>query len=488
MIKRIRHWLKKGRRGYDLAAPSRFHDTHFVKADNSDADTVIEAALETARNRCRYEVRNNTYARGIIETLANDLIGTGPRLQLKTDDIAFNRTAEQRFVTWAEHCDAAGRQDLADLLRLVMLQLCESGEAFIHVYTDPAGPAGLESLRLLAIEPDRVATPAGMIYDDKIHQGIETDAVGKPLRYYVSKHHPGSMAAGFGAALNEYDIVDADRMIHLARLDRPGQTRGMPWLTPAMDLFAQLRRYTLAVIRAAETAASVSGLLESDIPLGDGESVEEFEALEIEHDMMMTLPAGQRFNQVKAEQPVNTYDMFKREIINEIARCINMPYNVAAANSASYNYASGRLDWQVYFRSLAVIRRWLARHLLDRVLGLWLAEAVLIDPDLAAAPPVTRTLIDWVWPGAEHVDPAKEATAQDIHLKNMTTTLAAEYAKQGKDWRLEIEQIADERKALSELGIANANEGTHDTQTQPPKTDDDDDAGTGDRGRIRAVR
>ena len=37
--------------------------------------------------------------------------------------------------------------------------------------------------------------------------------------------------------------------------DRPGQARGIPDITPALPLFAQLRRFTLAVLAAAETAA-----------------------------------------------------------------------------------------------------------------------------------------------------------------------------------------------------------------------------------------
>ncbi len=35
-----------------------------------------------------------------------------------------------------------------------------------------------------------------------------------------------------------------------------------------------------------------------------------------------------------AEQPATTYAEFKREILNEIARCLNMPFNVAAGNSS----------------------------------------------------------------------------------------------------------------------------------------------------------
>ena len=79
----------------------------------------------------------------------------------------------------------------------------------------------------------------------------------------------------------------------------------------------------------------------------------------------------------------------------------------------------------------------------------------------------------WFWDGLEHVDPSKEATypptrrvasrsevatsgAQEKRLANNTTTLAAEYAKQGKDWETELRQIAKEQKLMDELGIAGA--------------------------------
>ena len=32
------------------------------------------------RNRSRYEVANNPYAKGVVLTLASDVLGTGPRL------------------------------------------------------------------------------------------------------------------------------------------------------------------------------------------------------------------------------------------------------------------------------------------------------------------------------------------------------------------------------------------------------------------------
>ena len=67
----------------------------------------------------------------------------------------------------------------------------------------------------------------------------------------------------------------------------------------------------------------------------DGSSdFEPFDQVEIERRLMVTLPAGWQMAQFRAEQPSTGYKEFKSEILNEIARCLNMPFNVAAGNSA----------------------------------------------------------------------------------------------------------------------------------------------------------
>ena len=130
---------------------------------------------------------------------------------------------------------------------------------------------------------------------------------------------------------------------------------------------------------------------------------------------------------------------------------MNIPYNIAACNSSGYNYASGRLDHQTYYKSLKVDQTFIEQTVLDRILERWLREWSLVN----------RTKVDecdcrhvWFWDGHEHVDPSKEATAQEKRLANNTTTLAAEYAKQGKDWETELRQRAKEKSLMDELGLS----------------------------------
>jgi len=160
---------------------------------------------------------------------------------------------------------------------------------------------------------------------------------------------------------------------------------------------------------------------------------------------------------MNAEQPATTYGEFKKEILNEIARCLNVPFNVAAGNSSGYNYSSGRLDHQTYFKSIRVEQSEMAHIALDPLLRAFLTEAILVRGLL---PPQTRALIaagdlphQWYWDGMEHVDPAKEATAQATRLTSNTTTLAYEFARQGKNWEVELRQRAKEVALQKELGL-----------------------------------
>src|SRR5690606_16006442 len=110
---------------------------------------------------------------------------------------------------------------------------------------------------------------------------------------------------------------------------------------------------------------------------------------------------------------------------------------------------------------------------LDRILHAWLDEAVLIEGLL----PQSMRSVDsfaphtWFWDGVEHVDPAKEANAQATRLTNHTTTLAIEYARQGRDWEEELKQRAKEIALMKRLGLPAAEAQPADTTDT---TDEDD--------------
>lgn len=440
---------------YDAAQTTQDNINHWVMADPLSPDAAMTPAVRRVlRNRARYESANNSYCRGIVSTLANDTVGCGPRLKVNTASPRADREIERSFHAWMESID------LAHKLRTMRQALCVDGEVFAMFTTNPR----LEGVQLdvKLIEAEQIATPAPMLLREV--DGIEYDRAGNPAVYHLLKTHPGAL---YQLPNMEYDRISSEMMMHLFRSDRPGQHRGIPELTPALPLFAMLRRYTLATLSAAETAADFAAVLFTNTPANDLPDVEPFVPLNIQPRSMMALPEGWQLGQMQAEQPTTTYGNFKAEILNEIARCLNMPFNIAACNSSMYNYSSGRLDHQTYFKSLRVDREKMRIAVLDRIFRAWVEEASQILGVIPSGTGPSREWNwSWVWDGSEHVDPQSEASAQATRLESNTTTLAAEYAKLGKDWETELEQRARELERMRQLGITPATQASEASQPQ----------------------
>lgn len=457
----VRHHI---RARYDAALTTDNNRRHWANADGLSANAANSPTVRRIlRNRSRYEVANNSYARGIVLTLANDCIGTGPRLQMLTGISANNTLIEKAFSAWAANVG------LPEKLRTMRMAKAEDGEAFALLFNNHAiqNPVKLD---LKLVEADQVTTPDfrfPLTGDAKAVDGIVFDTFGNPVEYHVLRRHPGERLSSDA----ELDRVPADTVLHYFRVDRPGQRRGIPEITAALPLFAMLREYSLATLDAAKAAAYFAGVLYTDSPAnGESDSVEPMDTIELERNTLMTMPGGWKIGQVDAKQPASTYPEFKKEVLNEIARCINMPYNIAAANSSGFNYSSGRLDHAVYFKSLRVEQASLSTCILDRLFSAWIAEAVGVEGFLPQ--PLRMTTTDWshqwFWDGHDHVDPQKEATAQATRLQNHTTTLAEEYARRGRDWEAELRQRAKETALMNELGLTPA-AAQPTAVTQPPQ-------------------
>jgi lambda family phage portal protein len=426
---------------FDSAQTTPDNRRHWANADLLSADAAATPEVRRIlRSRARYEVANNCYARGIILTLANDVIGTGPRLQMLADDDEVNSTVEREFVRWAR----AVR--LAEKLRTMRMARAADGEAFALLFSNGNLPHPVK-LDIRLIEADQVATPGLAPASGSAVDGIVFDECGNPREYHLLKAHPGSGKAALGA---DYERVPAESMVHWFRVDRPGQSRGVPELTPSLPLFAQLRQYRQAVLDAARTAANIALFMKTNAPAGgEAAEVEPLATMDLEPNMAVFTPEGWEPAQIKAEQPTTTFSEFCTGVIAEAARPFSMPKNVALCDSSGYNYASGRLDHQTYFKSIRVEQSHLEDVVLDRILAAWLVEAAKVF----GLAPLEDWPHQWFWEGREHVDPQKEATAQAQRLANHTTTLAAEYARAGKDWETELRQRAKEVTLMKELGL-----------------------------------
>ncbi len=393
---------------WDAAQTTTNNQNAWAYADDFSATSAANPdVLRVLRARSRYEFQeNNSYGKGMLLAQANFTVGTGPRLEINMPETDVDEVIEQEFARWMK---AVG---LAEMLRTSRMSKAVDGDTFLVAIDNPKLPTQVQ-LDFRSYEAEQCSTPEyGKIFDERVEvDGIHFDEYGNPTTYDFLKFHPGSTNVNF---TDEYVSVGADRVIHLFRQDRPGQRRGVPETAPALPLMPILRRYTLATLEAATSAAYWMALIHTDAPADTGPAEiqdGDFAAFNLERNAAMSLPEGWKISQLKPEHPTTTYGDFKKEILEEIARCLEIPFNIASGNSSDYNFASGRLDWQSFFRSVEVERQYYERVCLDRIFYMWLDEALLIPGYLPPLGNVSEVPHAWHWDGFPVVDPTKEANA-----------------------------------------------------------------------------
>jgi len=462
------HYAVRG--GFDAASRSPEAMRHWHAADGLSADAALSATVRhIVISRARYECANNGYADGIIQTLAEDAVGTGPRLQLflsESPDLqpreknarASLQRREMRFRDWSEQID------LTEKLKLARIAKARDGEVFLRIVRNPkiSGAAQFDVVLFEAEQVgSRIISEYADYYEDgtiKEFDGIQYDRFGNPSAFRFWKVHPG--ATGIGFITDDSVLVPADKVIQYAHIMRPGQHRGLSEIASTLNIFNDLRRYTNAVLSAAETAAEISFLLHTDTPADadeyDGNAKQQspikfMDVVELVRNAGLALPEGWDANQMKTEHPQDKYVDFVDAKIAEAARPLSMPFAIAKGDCSKSNYASGRLDHQIYHKKIFGERKRIERNILNRLLNEFESFDRIAFP--ADYQDENFVLHSWMWDGFEHVDPVKEANAQAIRLKNHTTTLAEECAREGKDYELVLRQIAREAQLAAELGL-----------------------------------
>ena len=423
------------------------------------------------RRRARYERDNDPHLCGLTKTLAHDLVGTGPRLQLMVGESQHEAAA---FVaaSYAAWCRAT---DLAEKLRIMHEVRPVDGESFGQFTTNPLIPHPVK-LDLRVIESEQVATPGatGLPYQDL--DGIEFDQFGNPTYYHVLREHPGD-SWSWG---QEYDRVPAKLMVHWFRPTRPGQSRGASELAASLPIGAQTRRYANAVLTAAEYAASINAVLKTNLstPEGAAPTYEEFDEVPFGKGVGLTLPSEWDMSQFKAEQPTGTYEQFVTSKRSEMGRPVLAPRNQVTGDSSAFNFASGRLDHLPYQRVIWIERDRLRARVLDKLFLAWVMEAQLLGLIPDSLPPVNEWVWDWHWDGFASLDPVKETDAVEKRLGLNLTTLAEECAAEGKNWREVIDQRAVELAYMRKKGVlaAPVAEQEADDPTEEEEVEDEQEA------------
>lgn len=432
------HRRRKLVASYDAAGSSDEYKNYWAPADALDADSANSPQVRaTLVKRSRYDVANNGFSDGIAMTYATDLIGKSPSLRMQTGSEGFNRMVELAWWNWTKEIQFRRK------LWCIAHAKHQDGEGF-GVLRRNSKLKSRVKLDWVLHETEQCQTPYLPYNQPGQLDGIKFDDFGNATSYDFLKYHPGSNLSGSNAFMTP-ESVPAAFVTHWFKLRRPGQHRGIPECASTLNLGASARRWREATVAAAENIADFSLFIKTQFEPEEMDSVSAMSTLDIQKRMMTALPAGYDAFQPKAEQPTANHAEFSKSLVNEQARPKSMPYNKAACDSSSYNYASGRLDHQTYYGHLDSDRQDCEDCVLEPMFAVWFDYAVTAYNWIGGNPDAisegARTHV-WDWPKHQVADIESEANAADKKLKNGTSSIASEHIASGLDPEDELQKTA----------------------------------------------
>lgn len=463
---------------YDAAQEGREDRRHWEYTDNlSPVQANSRAVREKIRRKSRYELDNNGPGKGIVKTYVNDLIGTAPSLTVAIKDRdADAEIIQQKFTKWAK------KRHLGKKMRIARQAQLRDGESFAVFHGNKSNAFPIQ-LDLTCLESEMCQDPTYEVMKDSEYQnvdGIFYDSNRNPVKYRFLKEHPGGLS--YHSIQTSFQDYDAKWVHHFFDEERPGQARGVPELSATLLQFANLRRYSKAVLGAAEISAELTGVVETTSNAEDEDGADPLnvgEEIAVNRNTLTTLPMGWKMNAFKPEQPTTTYGDFKKEVLTDVARPLCMPRNKSTGSSADYNYSSGKLDFQAYNRQHKIEQNDLEETFLQKAFELWFEEASNIRGYLPNVD-IDDITLEWTWDSDEDIDPSKDASANETKLNSNQTNLKEIYARKNKDWRVALLQRAAEIKFCKEHGIdTSTDKKTQQSKDSSMKDEEDDMDGEG---------
>jgi len=467
-----------------------------------EASDDVRAAWTTAASRAIDLIQNSGWIAGAVDQSIAYTVGTGLRLACKPDSVALGWTAdetqqwaqtvERRWEAWANRpieCDIAGQSTIGKMQAQALRSHFAYGEVLAtmpFLKRDPGGQYGTKVQMLPPLRLSQDNNPPTM------RQGVIQDIFGFPLAYRIK-----SAPDQFNVVPRYRDIPARDpwgRSLVIHVFDgQPGQTRGIPLITPALRVmrqFDQLADATLTTtLLQTIFAASVKSPNPTDETLQAFQDLVEQRASEAgaagavpspfesmlnmragwydntqidlgSHGKIAHLAPGDELNFHSSQHPNSTYETFARFLLREVARCLGITYEDFTGDYTQATYSSVRMATSAMWMITVYRRVNIVAPFLNPIFESWLEEDIErgwtpfpggVDGFIANRAAASRA--HWRGPAKPQADDAKFASAVQT-LRNMGV-VSDEWicAELGEDWQDIADQLAREKAYREGLGL-----------------------------------
>lgn len=446
-----------------------------------DADSNILPDLPTLREYSQDALRNSPIAGGAINTNITRIVGTGMKVKPQIDRSVLTHLTKEQADDWEKEArreyllatetreiDAERQLPFSLYQGLALRKTLEDGDVFINMprFSRPGSPY---KLKLQMIEGARVCNKNFVTDTPEMVAGIGKDKHGAPETVFVLNRHPGNyMYRPLGGdkweELKMFGAkTGAPQVLQLYDKLRPGQTRGVPYLAPVVELIKQLGRYTDAEVMAAVVTGMLTvfvtneagnpEILNQDGYLTDTKNINT-EGMELGSGSVLGLVPGEKVETVDPNRPNTAFDPFMMAIMRQIGAQLELPFELLVKHfTASYSAAKAALnEAHAYFTRR---RHWLVVNLNQPVYQAVITEAIatgrLAAPGFFTNHKIQKAWLGTMWRGDAftQLDPVKEIVAAEKRIALRLSTREEETsAMTGQDWEGKVPQMTKERQLL----------------------------------------
>lgn len=477
--------LRAAQRSFEAADTPAYTDS-WAGASGYINDELA-AKLPTMRARSVNLGRDDEWAtRYLIQVDDNVLGPQGIRLQCRVKmrgsdafDVVANNALERFWERWGERgvCEASGRMDWREVEGLLARSWKTKGEILLR-HMDGAGPLGYQ---VKVLPPEVLDVQCKRTFEGRrVRMGVEVDDNGAAVAYWLKGHKVGDDPSAEVLQVGQHVRVPARQIIHRFRVLEEDQLRGIPELSVGARRLWLLHEFENAASVASNNAAKrqgffvspdgnappgfadqiISAVLDAARAQGKELSTEEIQALQSSAQRFSTLvpgqfdtlPQGYDFRPFESKWPEVNASGFIKDQIRGFSAARGVSYHTLGNDLSDVNYSSaqvGILDEREHFKSeQRTFSSWLHKEVGKRVI----ARAVLYEADLQPSRLAEyQAAAKWLGRTWQAIDPRKQSEADDINLRNESTTRRQIWIAKGLDPDDMEREILAERERFGRL-------------------------------------
>lgn len=443
-------------RAYDAGDLSRINQGWRVV--NDSAERTDRYQRDIVRARARDLERNSDLMNAVVNPFKRNTIGSGYTLQAHTGDDELNQQIEKLWRKWckARNCDVTGTQSFNEILRMaVTRKKIDGGILFLKRYTKD----GIVPFQLQMIEVDELDTSqfGPRNKNARVVGGIEYNRYNKPVGYWIKQYD----IDGYNMELPVY--VDAKDVIFYYSKRRPSQIREMSDVSQTITRVRDVNEFINAVSVKQRIEACLSVFIKRTYPqtgIGRGPTADQgprknYDGKMLTPGMIRELNAGDDVVTVNPLGQASDAASFVKLQQRIMASGQGLSYEVTSRDMSESNYSSARQglieDEMTYAEEeeklVAVI---------DEIYETFLISAVLCGalniPDFWEDKDIYFEH-EWNKAPKKWIDPSKESNATKTALQTGQKTFKQIAAENGKDWRTQIDDMAEVQEYGADKGL-----------------------------------